>query len=140
MTDLNNQAQSLSFAGAPSLVTPRIQDALRRTKPWVRLIGGLGFITSALIWLSGAVMLIKAGTVGILNMAIGCFVCYVAVKLFRYGTRIEEFLASNALEDLEQALEAQRAFWKAMGVVAVAAIVLFALQLILAVILAATMR
>lgn len=85
-------------------------------------------------------MLIEAVGVGILNMAIGCFVCYVAVKLWRYGTRLEEFLASNALEDLEQALEAQRAFWKTMGVVAVAAFVLFGLNLILAMILAVTTR
>jgi flagellar biosynthesis protein FlhB len=44
---------------------------------------------------------------------------FVSILLFKYGRAIGYLLQFNRNQELEEALDAQRRFWKAMGVIAI---------------------
>lgn len=117
-------------------VTPAMIQALQGTKPWVRFCSILGFIFTGLIMM-GAVSMIFFGSLmsgsmsetevgmpfagfSILMSAVyillGLLYLFPSIKLWKFGSRIVDLIGSQSTQDLEAALDAQRSFWKLVGI------------------------
>lgn len=111
----------------------RIPDILRRTAPWVRLMAIVLFISSALMMIGGVVFAVgmaaglaaggagHAGAApaligGVLYCGVGLINLIPAVFLNRFASRARDYVAAATVPNLEQALDAQRSYWKFMGI------------------------
>jgi hypothetical protein len=137
--------QSTSWAGPPgpatpgSITSPGIVEALRATRPWVMFLGVLGFIFGALV-LIGAVVIFFRGMaarqpagglpmtiMAVIYVLIGVIQVAAAYYLFGYGQRIGDFLAGGHVQSLTEALNAQKSFWRLIGIVALVYLLVLAL-------------
>jgi hypothetical protein len=107
----------------------RLLDA---TRPWVRLVGIVLFVTAGILILAGlAVAVAGAGLGQLASVSLGLLyavmsVLYIVPGLYlvRYAARIREFVSQGQRAvQLESALETQRAFWKFIGVMTAIGIV-----------------
>lgn len=136
------------------VISPRVLDLLRQTKPWVRLFSvlmfiGIGFMTLGVVsW--GIIMMGVASSsssrnggefaaLGVVGMLIfgGVILLYLfpAIYLGRYASRIAALLQFGRQQDLESALEAQKSFWKFLGVLILCVVGLYLLMMVLSVVL-----
>lgn len=112
---------------------------LRQTKPWVRFMSVIMFIGSAFMVLGGAMMLAAgaAGAPGVPGAIAGLFymvlaILYIvpAVFLWRYADRIGAFMLQRTPHTLAHALEAQKSFWKFVGILTLVILCVYAIVLI----------
>lgn len=111
-------------------LTAGMLDALRKTKPWVRLLSILGFLFVVLMALLGIVIAIigfaqesgpLAGEIsivlGLFYVVLGVVYFVPALYLFRYASAIGEALqAPVKAAPVENALRQQKSFWKFAGI------------------------
>ena len=130
-------------------LTTDMIDAMRGTKPWVLLIGIVLIISAALmllgtfgIFLGGAFITANSGADGAALMGIaamyglfGFIYILLGVFLVKYSSAIGRLLATNDAMDMEDALHAQRKFWKVSGVLTAVMIVLAILGFLAAIII-----
>jgi hypothetical protein len=114
--------------------TPRTIDLLRQTRPWARLIAVMIFIGSGLMLLGGVGILFASmmgprnqmpGAIGLAYFALAALYIAPAVYLNRYCSRITQVIALRRDDLLEQAIEAQKSFWKCCGIMVLAVIGLY---------------
>ena len=125
--------------------TTQIPEILRQPKPWVRFLSILGFIMSALMVVGGALLGllgVVSGRADFLLLVIiyplcGLLYFIPCVFLHRYASRISDFLSSGQPGDLEDALEAQKSFWKFMGVLSLVVLCCYAVIFAIAIVVAA---
>jgi hypothetical protein len=103
-------------------------EALRRTKPWVRFISIMTFIGAGFMLLAGISMLIVGavagnrsggavpGWLGGVYLAMAAIYVIPAVLLTRYANGIASLMRTQRMSDVEQALNAQKSFWKFSGI------------------------
>lgn len=100
--------------------------ALSATRPWVRFIGIVGFVVSALLLLGGGGMMFvaKAGTVGMPVMAVGAIYVassvlygFVSYRMLVYGRAIQVATSFGSSEAVALALQQNRSLWSAFGIV-----------------------
>ena len=117
---------------------------LRKTQPWVRLVGIFGLISSGLIGLLGVVSWIGISTDRVEHVPLATLFVYPvlvvlylipSLQLLKYARRISTFVAQGHTAQLESALEAQRAFWRFIGIVVVAWAATMTLALIAAMVI-----
>jgi hypothetical protein len=108
----------------------RVGEVLRRTSPWAKFLAVLYFISGAIMMVLGV-----GGTViavvtrqpqmlfAIVYPVIGLMNLVPAIFLWKFAQRARDFAASLRPLLLEQALEAQRSYWKFMGIMAIIAFV-----------------
>ena len=120
-------AQQLSYAapGVEAVVlTPRAYEMLRQTRPWVSFIGWVLFLLGVLAIAGAVIASVVVATQQQAVMALP-FIIYVVVGLLylfpgiylrRYAARIRDVMNLRASEHLEAALEAQKSFWRLVGV------------------------
>jgi hypothetical protein len=123
--DLNSPIPLTMETAGP--VSADALEALRRTKPWVRFMGVMGAIMIALIVMGALAMaLLSSGPFHYMGLAarIGVAVLYLimaalhlppVIFLHRYANRIGDLLGENTPLNLEEALRAQKSFWKYIG-------------------------
>lgn len=133
---MDNPYQASSHSAYPAssgIVTRAVIDALAATRPWVRLCSVLGFIGSGFMIL--AALAIMAGgafgamstrdaapfagfpiIIGFIYLLMSLFYLIPSIKLWQYGSAIVRLMSSNAVADLEAALDQQRGFWKFVGI------------------------
>lgn len=122
--------------GSAEAVSPSTIAQLSGTKPWVRFL-------SVLMWISAGLMLLVAAGMGVFSAmgasksmpaspfggiqltvlaviyGILAFVyIFPALKLWKYANRIGSLGATRSVADLDAALNEQRSFWKFIGVMA----------------------
>jgi hypothetical protein len=145
-----------------ALVSPTAVELLRQTRPWVLLFSVLMFIMAGVTFLVGIVMMFagmfarspRAGgnaayntgynvgsslgsmCVGMIPIVFGLLYFFPALHLARYASRIGSLIASSRAEDLENALDAQKSFWRFIGILTVVAIVLYLLMILIVVVVA----
>lgn len=130
-------------------MTHKVLAMLRQTQPWVRFLSVLGFVCSALMVFMGAfafVATMSAKTRGgpvehfvvLAYIPIGILYFFPSLFLFRYASRINTLWMTRSVRQLEDALEAQKSFWKFVGILALVVIVLYLLVIVLAIGFAAT--
>lgn len=121
-------------------VSTRTIELLNQTRPWVSLIGILAWIGTALlviVILGSAGMALAAGQPGMMLIAVMYVIMaliygYIAKSLTGYAKRISRLNISERVEDLEDALEAQKNFWKAIGIITLLVILMYVGLLLLA--------
>lgn len=120
-------------------VTQGVVSQLARTKGWVRFLGVLGFIGACLALLGGLGMMGAAGfmgkamaaqpqsaqvkgfgeglfyALGIGYLIFGFLMFYPSLKLNQYASAIARLIYTGKAEDLADAIERQRAYWKFTG-------------------------
>jgi hypothetical protein len=118
----------------------RVPDILRRTAPWVRLMSVVLFISCALMMVGGLIFAIAlavglggdtsrpagaapAMAVGVVYAVMGLINLFPAVFLTRFANRAKAYVASRTVPHLEEALDAQRSYWKFMGIFMIVAFV-----------------
>lgn len=128
--------QSDPLANVP--VTPLMVEHLRATKPWVRFMSVIMFISVGLMFLLGAAMMLMpspAGMrsvgfgpiVGIIYFIIGAFYLVPGYFLHQYASSIQDFLNGGGDSAMENALGSQKSFWRFVGILTLVVICLYAL-------------
>jgi general secretion pathway protein G len=122
------------------LLTPGMLEALKKTKPWVRFLSILGFISAGLMILvalgvtvAGVFQLTQgqgAGAVLVgmsaLYLVMGILYIFPSRFLYRYATAIGTALdAKYKSHAVEQALQQQKSFWKFAGIMALVIVLLY---------------
>jgi hypothetical protein len=129
-------------AVAAGPVSAEAVDLLRRTKPWVRffsVLGILGIVAMALGAL--AMVALSFGPFRAMPLAarIGMGVLYLVIALLyippvlylhRYAGRIRDLVEENSALNLENALRAQKSFWKYIGMFTVITLCVYVLVLV----------
>lgn len=132
-------------------------EALRGTRPWVRLFSILGFLTAALMVMLGAAVALGGGAsifgdfggdgpaaggamiaMGLAYLLIGLLYFLPCLYLFRYASRITRITEGGGAAALVDALDQQRRFWRLIGIYTVAMLALYAVGLVVVAIVAAT--
>ena len=124
-----------SGATGSETVTPVAITHLQNTKPWVRFLAVLLFISGGLMMLSAVAMAVGGGVGAlsregtsrgpafmVIGMAVfygvfGLLYLYPAMKMWKYGGRIMDLMVSRSSADLEAALNEQRIVWKFWGII-----------------------
>ncbi|MDP2877579.1 MAG: DUF4339 domain-containing protein [Holophaga sp.] len=120
-------------------VSPSIVALLRQTKPWVRLLAVLGFIGIGLMLVGSFAMLALGSSFGKglpAGFGFGMMLAYMLMAgiqlpavlfLNRYASRIASLVNSNSPSDLEEALSAQKSFWRYIGILTLILLCIYAL-------------
>lgn len=134
-----------------SAVSQGVLNALAGTKPWVRLCSIIGFIGTGLMVVFGLLMMIGGGfaafsgsdsgmpfagfpaLMGAVYLVLAFFYFFPSLKLWKYGSHIVSLLGSSSISDLEAALDAQRSFWKFVGILICVVIALYIVGIVIGV-------
>jgi hypothetical protein len=129
-----------------------VVEALRQTKPWARLLAMLGFIGIGLMVLASLAMLAFESSMKIglpRGFGVGMMLVYLfmaglqlpaALFLNRYASRIGDLLSSQSPSDLQEALVAQKSFWRYIGILTLIVVCIYVLVIAFAVVGAGMMR
>lgn len=121
---------------------PDIPAIMRRTRPWVYFFGILTLVGTGLM-VCGALFFLAvslnkeplAAAIGVTVYVIAAAVnAFIGICLLRYASRIARYVANPQEELLADALEAQRVYWKFIGILAIVGICLAALTFLVAII------
>lgn len=134
-------------------ITPSVRtaDMLRQTRPWVRFLGILGFVSIGFMLLAaagmllaalasratgagGGIPLVQAIVFGVMYVVMGLLYIIPSMYLLRYASRISTFLDEGSVVTLDAALEAQKSFWKFVGILMAIILGIYGLVLVFAVI------
>jgi len=125
--------------GDAGSTSPGVVEILRSTKPWVRFLGVLSAIGMGFMVLGSVFVMVAAGSSRLPGLPAGMGLVYLLVAglylppvifLNRYASRIGDLLASHSSQDLEEALRAQKSFWKYVGIVTVIFLALYILVIV----------
>lgn len=142
---MDNPYQTPQFESAPGIssgaeINSLVVGALRGTKGWVRFMAVLGFIGCAFMLLA-AIAMFAAPDVGLRGSVLGPGIglvylvftgvyFFLALRLNQYASRIGTFLLAPDGQRLASALNAQRSFWKCLGIMTIILIVLYILVVV----------
>lgn len=119
-------------------VPPLVAEHLRATRPWVKFCSIAGYVTSGffiLIALFTMRGLIGAPTIsqplllGVFYLILAALFIIPSRALSRYEKSITHLNISHHIEDLEQALADQRAFWKHSAIMILLILVIYLLSI-----------
>ena len=114
-------------------LTHSAMQSLRGTKPWLRFVAIMLFIGGGLFCLGVVITMVAAGTTSewalliasLMYGVIATVYLMLGVYLNRYATHLNGLLTYRREDHLELAFEAQRKFWRLLGIVIIAAIGLY---------------
>ena len=119
-------------------------EQLRRTKGWSRFLGIVGFISCGFIVLAAIAIAFKGSVMGsamgeskgfgvlmsVFYLVIAASYFYPSLKLSQYASRIGKLVQQPTEENLVSALDAQRVFWKFVGIFMMVTLIIYALVFI----------
>lgn len=129
---------SENLGAEPSITPPLVVEHLCRTRPWVRFCSIAGYVTSGFLVIIAALSLFRmVERLPLLHeFLLGGFYLVLAILflipsfyLSRYEKSITHLMISNRIEDLEQALADQRAFWKQMAIMILFLLIMYLLTI-----------
>ena len=148
MSDNPYQATKLtefsSPAGEADPTLDRAVSMLSQTKPWVRFISVMMFLGCGFMVLGGVGLIIGSaaggfGMPGVTGFIIGgvyivmaLFYIVPAIFLWMYADRIKLFVQERSTGTLASALEAQKSFWKFVGIIMLIVIAIYAVIFVFA--------
>lgn len=107
-------------------VSEQVIETLYRTRGWVRFISVLGLIFCALLVIAGITMIVRTSgdemmeTLGLITgvsyFLSAVFYLYPCIRLYQFSSIIGLLRENRHESNLVAALEAQRSFWKYLGV------------------------
>mgnify|MGYP003877175791 CR=1 FL=1 len=127
-------------------LTRKAKQSLAETRPWVFFFSVLAFVGSGFGGLGGIGMFIagitQGGATGVGSLVSGVMFLggaalygFAAYHLYSYASYIKLFLKTSSPGDLEQALTAQKSFWKLVGIVTAVFLILYAVLFLLVIVL-----
>lgn len=152
--EAGREAASNPGAGDLPHHTPAIIAHFGKTRPWVLFLAVIGIIAAAVLLLAAVLLVATAGFgvaadssafpkdgMGLFFFVFGALfyglaaavTAFCAILLFKYSGAIGRVVARQRTEDIEQALDAQRVFFKVFGITTIAAIALSILSMVAAV-------
>ena len=127
-------------------VTPLMVDHLRATKPWVRFISIIMFISVGFMLLAGLALMLMGSVagrgmgspafgplIGIIYFIMGGLYLVPAYFLHKYASSIGDFLQGGGDTAMETALGSQKSFWRFVGILTLVIIVIYALVFLVAI-------
>lgn len=128
---------------AEVVVSGVASEMLKQTKPWVRFLSILGFVICGLMIVGGALFGVIGAASGqpemifmlFLYPLFGVLFIFPSMFLFRYANYIRDFLDNRDSHDLDAALEAQKSFWKFMGIYMLVVLCLYAALIVFGILL-----
>lgn len=143
----HNQTDSL--ANIP--VTPLMIEHLRATKPWVRFMSIMMFISVGFMFLAGLAMMFMSSpmggrgpqffgpVMGIVYFVLGGLYLAPAFFLHQYASAIQDLLRGGGDVAMETALGSQKSFWRFVGILTLVILCIYALVFVFAIFGAMTM-
>lgn len=138
-----SEAWPLSYEGPSSaamVMTQAAMQSLAGTSGWVRFVAVLhfvyaGFIGLALVFMLIAVVAAPRGGPQVMVLMVpyaigGAIVLFLGIFLNRYASGIQQTLSMRRSQDLEAALEAQRTYWRLLGIVILVTLVITVLLVV----------
>ena len=128
-------------------VTTTMIDHLRLTKPWVRFLSVLGFVSIGLIGLVAIVVVLGILISGSFSevallvlpgvLYVGALVVYLlaTLHLHRYANSLKQLLTEGTTKAMEDALGHQKSFWKLTGILAIVTLGLMVIGMVATVVL-----
>ncbi|MFK7909023.1 MAG: hypothetical protein AB8F34_00315 [Akkermansiaceae bacterium] len=113
---------------------PVVVEHLRGTRPWVKFCSLSGYITALFVIIIDVITIRKMLghfhdhqiiLLGVFYLILAILFIIPSIRLSRYEKSITRLTVSNRIEDLEQAIAHQRAFWKQMGIMILITMVLY---------------
>ncbi len=139
LSPYHNQTDSL--ANIP--VTPLMIEHLRATKPWVRFMSIIMFISVGFMFLAGLIMMFMPspmggrmpgmGAIGILYFVLGGLYLAPAYFLYQFASAIQNLLQGGGDVAMETALGSQKSFWRFVGILTLVILCIYALVFIFAI-------
>lgn len=132
-----------SSGGGADPTLDRSASMLLQTKPWVRFISIMMFIGSVFMVLAGIFMMVSGAAGGPPGVSVGVGVVYIAmasiytipaVFLWKYADRIALFVQERSTGTLASALEAQKSFWKFVGILMLVIMAIYAVIIVFAIV------
>ncbi len=112
--------------------------ALKETRPWVRFMGILTAIGAALTGIGSvfALFVVAFGSAGLAVMIMACY-AFIAVVygfaakfLLGYASAISRAESTRNIEDVADAIELQKSFWKLIGICTAIFLVLYLIVIV----------
>ncbi|MBW2455037.1 MAG: hypothetical protein JRI68_11030 [Deltaproteobacteria bacterium] len=123
--------------------TDRMVAHLKGTRPWVlflavlmflgaafMVLGGIAFALTGALGARGLVGPAEAVGAGMVYLVGGAVYFLFGYLMYRYTSAIGRLVVSNRTVDIEDALDAQRVFWKASGITAVVMIAIMVMVVV----------
>lgn len=119
-------------------IPPLAIEHLRCTRPWVKFCSIAGYVTSGFLIVIAMISLFRmVDQLPLIHeILLGGFYLVLAILFFipsfhlsRYEKSITHLTVSNRVEDLEQALADQRAFWKQMAIMILLLLIMYMLTI-----------
>jgi hypothetical protein len=114
----------------PQIDAARLGEILRRTSPWARFMAILYFLSTAVmmvVGVGGTLMAVVRREPQMLFVivypVIGLLYLVPAIFLWKFAQRARAFAEDLRSGLLEEALDAQRSYWKFMGIMAIVGVV-----------------
>ena len=117
-------------------ITPLMIEHLRATKPWVRFMSIILFISVALIFLVAVVILLVpmgmggggvSALIAIVYLAMGALYIVPAYFLHQYASSIRSLEQGGGDVAMEEALGNQKSFWRFVGITTLVMICIYAI-------------
>lgn len=144
MPDQINPYQSPETAASPvapllaqGALTENMLIYLKGASPWLRFIGILGFVSAGLTVMWGFVSFtpiirgiwagvpgfewlgVFGGGMALLSFAGGVLIFLPSLFIYRFGKKIRGYLRTGVDQELEQAFENNKSFWKFAGIICI---------------------
>lgn len=129
-------------------ITPLMIEHLRATKPWVRFMSVILFISVAFIFLGAVIILLVPTSMGgsglsaliaIVYVALGALYLFPAYFLHQYASSIRSLEQGGGDVAMEEALRNQKSFWRFVGILTLVVICIYLIVIVFTVAGAALM-
>lgn len=156
MSDLENPYQSPQAEVVPEAsqstgvsMTETILKYLYESSPWLRFVGILGYIGSAMLCLLGIIFAVggmalqnfmddfgqfPAALIGLIYVPMGVLFFFPSHFTFTFGKKINSYKFSNSIEDMEDAFKNNKSLWKFYGILCIVYLAFIPLVIIVSVI------
>jgi len=156
MSDFENPYQSPEAAVVPEAsqstgvsMTETILKYLYESSPWLRFVGILGYIGSAMLCLLGIILAVggvalqnfmddfgqfPVSFMGLIYVPMGVLFFFPSHFTFTFGKKINSYKFSNSIEDMEAAFRNNKSLWKFYGILCIVYIAFIPLTIIVSVI------
>jgi len=130
MTEQNDLVEDSSIEANSFAITESMLTSLRQTRPWVKFLSILGFVSIFFVVVSGIVNMFvfsKAAFggsyglaifMGAINILMGVLYFFPSFFLFKFASSIARLSDGGGAGELEEALSNQKSFWKFFGIMA----------------------
>jgi hypothetical protein len=113
-----------------------INNSLRATRPWAKLLAIIGFIFVGITIITGIAMTVGKNflpasaksppllATGMINIPLSILYLVPSIWLYKYASAIRRFLEGDGAIELGNALAYQKSFWKFVGITTLVSLIL----------------